>query len=305
MTESKKAVLTPLLFIAGWCIFTITLVIWWVTFTSRLINSILEHNLVLSPESVAAELLMTDLLDKKSMLIWEGMAFVLLLLAGAAALVYYFWREEKHNRQIKEFFTYFSHELKTPIASLRLQAESLQEDLQDTDHAPLLVRLIKDTERLELRLENSQYLANIDTLSRLHLESIDLSKVLDSVAGSYPEIEIHFYNDCKVFVDSMALEAIIKNIASNAIIHGAATQLDVVTTKLSDSQVEITLSDNGSGFSGNSQRLGELFFRHSTQSGSGIGLFLVKSLTKKLGGMANFDISHDGRFYIQLILRCK
>ena len=93
------------------------------------------------------------------------------------------------SEQIKVFFAAFTHDLKTSLASLRLQAESLQEDLKDSEHRRLTQRLVKDTVRLELQLENSLYIAG-PKVKPIHLEQLLLKDVLESISHHWPDMAI-------------------------------------------------------------------------------------------------------------------
>lgn len=302
MFGSKKQFVSPLVLIVSWCIFTIALVIWWISFASHLIATLIQKNLSIATSSAAAEAYSSDLLSKQNMLFLEGFTLVFLLLLGGGALLYYVWREKKRSRTIKDFFTAFTHELKTPIASLRLQAESLEEDLTGTPNETLIKRLIDDTERLELRLENSLYLANLEDLAHLHIETVKLSEIIPEVLDSYKHIQISVDSDCAFQADVRGIESVLKNIASNAIIHGKADKLTINTTEQSG-KITLRVSDNGSGFNGDKAQLGALFARHSSSSGSGLGLFLIKSLCKKMGGKADYDIGENNQFITRIELR--
>jgi len=302
MFASNKQFVSPLVLIVSWCIFTIALVIWWISFASHLIANLIENNLALTTNTVAANAMSSELMSKQTMLFLEGVTLVFLLLLGGAALLYYVWREKKRNRTLKDFFTAFTHELKTPIASLRLQAESLEEDLTGTPNETLIKRLLDDTERLELRLENSLYLANLEDLAQLHIQSVKLSEIIPEVLDSYKDIQISIDADCEFLADVRGIESVLKNIASNAIIHGKADKLSIATENR-NGKVTLHISDNGAGFSGDREQLGALFARHSRNSGSGLGLFLIKSLCKKMGGKADFDIDPKNQFHSHIELR--
>ena len=63
------------------------------------------------------------------MLVWEGVMLVAMLMAGGAALLVAIGREQRRRRELRAFFMAFTHDLKTSLSSLRLQAEALREDL--------------------------------------------------------------------------------------------------------------------------------------------------------------------------------
>ncbi len=125
-----------------WLVTTVSLALWWLIHGLHQVRRIGEIN----PE------LSTEVLRGQRMLYGEGAFFLILLVIGGIALFYYNLREEKRHRQTEEFFAILTHELKTPLASLRLQVESIQEDLMATGPAKLLERLYQDSVRLELQL---------------------------------------------------------------------------------------------------------------------------------------------------------
>jgi signal transduction histidine kinase len=194
---------------------------------------------------------------------------------------------------LKDFFATLTHEMKTPLASLRLQAESLEEDLKNKKTKVILNRLIDDSKRLELQMDKALYLAALTRKEILFLEKVNLSETLHQITSYYPFTQIHTIENSYVLVDIRAFESAIKNIIENASNHGKASRVVFKIEKVS-SFARITINDNGLGFQGNTNMLGKLFFRHSTQSGSGIGLYLVKNLIFKMNGSVKFQSSASG-----------
>lgn len=284
MAELRAPKLSPLWIVGSWLVFSVALAGWWVIFAYRFISDMAG-----GPPSLAL-----DLAGKQRMLVYEGVSLILCLLAGGGALAYYVLREYRRNQQIREFFAAFTHDLKTPIASLRLQAESLGEDLSGSGQATLAKRLLGDTLRLELQLENSLFLANLESLSRLHLEEIRLSKILERISAAWPELKILRERDVILRVDTRAIETIFKNIANNALVHGRAKTLRITVSPLPTGKVVVLVSDDGSGFSGELAAAGELFARSAARGSSGVGLYLVKSLTQKMGGSVKFANNSEG-----------
>lgn len=261
-----------------WLVFTLSMAGWWVVFTLRLIKQ--------PPE-------ITDVARLENMILWEGLAWIVLLLISGMALVYYVMREQRQVERFKAFVASFSHDLKTSLASLRLQAESLKEDLGETS-GPLVSRLVADTVRLQLQLENSLFLAHgasaHGSSQKLYYETIRLSDVLRRMEHSWPQIKIHLSKDMDVHVDDRAMSSILKNIIHNAVIHGQANEIFVEV--LGESQLSIR--DNGMGFSGDVNQLGQMFYRHNPSSGSGMGLYIVSRLMKDMGGRISFPKSDRG-----------
>lgn len=260
-----------------WVVFTASLAGWWYIFgvqqTSRIVA--LEHQ----PSPAMTRHL--------KMLAWEGGTFFVCLLAGGAALAYFMVQEVRQKRRLQAFFSTFTHELKTPIASLRLQAESLKEDLADSPHARLVDRLVSDTQRLTIQLENSLFLANQDA-NQLLLERIVLSPFLKNLAERWPNVQLKIESDSFVYADARALECIFTNLIQNAVVHGKASQLSFSSAPRGKDFVCISVRDNGSGFKDDVRKLGKLFSRIYPGSGNGIGLYLVSRLVRRMGGQAEF-----------------
>jgi signal transduction histidine kinase len=262
---------------AAWLVFTLALAGWWLIFGMRLLR------LVSSLENEIAALL----IHKQRMLLWEGSVLFICLLGGGVALLYLIFKLKRENRIISEFFATFTHELKTSLASLRLLSESLQEDLKGMEQSVLGDRLVKDTVRLELQLENSLFIANPEA-SQILIEPLSLKRVIDSVQYQWPDLEVALNQDVIIQADIRLLESIFKNLFQNAVVHGKATKVAIVVSKNQDGEIEVFVRDNGRGFHGQIPLLGEMFKRHSTTSGSGIGLYLVNRLIELQGGRLKF-----------------
>src|SRR5205807_4217781 len=128
-----------------------TLAAWWMIFGLRQLDLLNQFHVEQSDQ----------LQRHTQMLMWEGGILIASLIGGGLALFYYAKREQRRHAQVEEFFAAFTHDAKTALASLRLQAESLREDFAQSEANPLLERLLSDTLRLQLQLENSLFLVNL------------------------------------------------------------------------------------------------------------------------------------------------
>jgi signal transduction histidine kinase len=277
-----------------WLGFSVALAIWWMIYGLSQIDR-LSQIAGDAPHSLTLEFT-----RQHRMLLSEGATLVLLLLGGGIALLYHIRREMQRGEKLREFFGAFTHDLKTSLASLRLQAESLEEDLRESDNERLAKRLVKDTVRLELQLENSLFLASPDDNSRFHMEPIHLRDVFQPMRHHWPDLEVDVDGDATVLSDQRALESIFKNLLQNAVVHGRANQVRIKVERTS-SHVTIRVSDNGRGFSGDMKRLGLAFERHGSSSGSGLGLYLARKLARKLRGELHF-VEHGAGFTVDVVL---
>lgn len=277
-----------------WLVFSVALAVWWLIFGLQQVDRIARIAGEV-PSGVAREIQ-----RQHRMLLSEGLIFIALLLGGGVSLLYYIRHELKRTRALQEFFAAFTHDLKTSLASLRLQAESLEEDLRDSGHERLMKRLVKDTVRLELQLENSLLLAGPDDASKLLIEPLQLSSILQPMSYHWPELKLEVKGDATVRGDRRALESVFKNFLQNAVVHGRAQFVRIdITDRGGD--VEIHIEDDGRGFSGDRAKLGRMFERHSTSSGSGLGLYLSRQLIELTGGRVGFVDSQKG-FAIEVTL---
>src|SRR5690606_24868153 len=118
-----------------------------------------------------------------NMMRWEGsFFFIFLVLLGSSLFTMYF-RDMRKSRSLQAFFSSLSHELKTPLASMRLQAEVIKDLIEDESHSHeqlsnLTGRLIEDTHKLEGELEKSLQLSRIENDAPLSMVPLSLERYL-------------------------------------------------------------------------------------------------------------------------------
>jgi signal transduction histidine kinase len=290
MSTERKRNRIAMALVAVWVVFTVTLAGWWLVFGLRQLDLIKRLTVAGAP----------DLHRYYQMLMWEGGILIASLIGGGLALFYYARREQKRHAQVEEFFAAFTHDAKTALASLRLQAESLREDLASAEANPLLDRLLSDTLRLQLQLENSLFLVNLPR-GKFFPQPINLSERIDALRLNWPGITITRRGDASVMADARALESILTNLVQNAVIHGHATTVDI-EVRHNSGCVTLTVVDNGRGFQGDIGQLGKLFVRHERSSGSGVGLYIVRRLAKAMRGGIQFRNADAGGFEAELEL---
>lgn len=277
-----------ILLVALWLTFTVALATWWMIFGLRQLDRLNQ----LHVEQV-------DQLQRHyQMLLWEGGILIAALIGGGLALFYYARREQKRHAQVEEFFAAFTHDAKTALASLRLQAESLKEDL-GAEPNPLLDRLLQDTLRLQLQLENSLFLVNLPT-GRLLIEPVQISSLVDSLRYHWPALTIIQKGDGVVLADARALESMLTNLVHNAVTHGQASEIRITAEPNNKGQLCLRIADNGAGFAGDFKQLGKLFVRHARGSGSGVGLYISRQLGLRMNGTLTFSRGDDGGFVAEM-----
>lgn len=291
------------LVLAGvWLMFSLALASWWMVFGLNQLEEMRELTATSAPDPAAE----ANFKRQHRMLLSEGVVLLVLLLGGGIAILYGIQVERKRARQVEEFFASFTHDLKTSLASLRVQTESLRDELTEQGSASsrrLLDRIMGDAGRLETQLENALFLADTETSSLL-VESVEIKNLVNSIAHHWPRMSIEVsesVSNSRVLGDRRALESVVRNLAQNSSRHGQATKLMVEIKKKSDF-IEIRFRDNGLGFGGDHSRLGIIFDRQTGNSGSGIGLYLVSKLVERMQGEVRIEKSIDSGFCVTLLL---
>lgn len=245
-----------------------------------------------------------------NMMKWEGsFFFIFLVLLGGSLFVMYF-RDMKKSRAMQAFFASLSHELKTPLASMRLQAEVIKDLIEDETHshdqlASLTGRLIEDTHKLEGELEKSLQLSRIENDAVMTLAPVSLERYLKRQQAKLHtplKVDLVIAPDAQeVLADELSLNMIFRNLFENTLRHNKhVTRVEIKATR-KNHFVEIVYDDFGEKFKGDMSHLGELFYKFDSSKGSGIGLYLIKNLMRKMQG--HFEIQNIERLKFKLTFK--
>jgi signal transduction histidine kinase len=231
------------------------------------------------------------------MFVWEGAAFIALLVAGGVAILVAIRREHRRRESLETFFLSFTHDLKTSLASVQLQAEQLLEEWPAGISRTPLDRLLNDTLRLQIQLENSLFVAQPD--GRLLTERVQASAAIARLAQDWPDLVVDVRGDACVIADARGFDAVLRNLFQNAVVHGDATHVTVhVEPQPSTNTVRLTVVDDGRGVPAEAlAALGLPFSRSGPASGSGIGLFVSRQIIDRMNGAMRFvrsDSEHRG-----------
>lgn len=250
------------------------------------------------PESLEA--LAADAASRINRYTWEGGFFLLVLLGGMTVLTRTIRYDAQLRKRQQNFLAAVSHELKSPLASIRLAAETLIRR-SDDDHAERLARrMLEDGERLLRMVENLLDTTRLED-GRIELkgESLGLSTAVTAEVARYLEparshgIEIHVdvSDELRIEADPVAIETVLRNLLDNAIkACVAARGRNVwVDAQPDGSVVRINVRDDGSGFlPDDAAMIFEKFYRlgdemRRSTPGTGLGLYLVRGLAELSG----------------------
>ena len=228
-----------------------------------------------------------------SMIKWEGLTFFTCLTLLTITLLYIYVQDHKKTKALQAFFASLTHELKTPLASMKLQTQVLVDHLMDlninNEEKQIILkyanRFSDDNARLEDQLDNHLQLSRVERNASLNLNEISFSQLLKNEIKRFPDhLEIDYSqvpNDLKLFTDEFALKTILRNLIDNSIKHAKSDPLNITITA---HESKVRYSDNGKKFSGDTKRLGSLFYKHHSPQGSGIGVYIIKKLMLQMKG---------------------
>lgn len=265
-----------------WVLLLLSLGSWWLILVFRLHSNLAGLHL---PELGSQERFL-------NMMRWEGSFFFLLLVLLGGSLFIMYFRDMRKSNAMQAFFASLSHELKTPLASMRLQAEVIKDLIEDESHshdqlASLTGRLIQDTHKLESELEKSLQLSRVEQDGSLTLTPVSLERFLRHHQQKLKPLQLKIELDPaaqEVMADELALSAIFRNLFENTLRHNSSTQQVKISTSRQGTQVEVIYDDFGPPFKGDSEKLGQLFYKYNSAKGSGLGLYLIRNLMRKMQG---------------------
>jgi two-component system, OmpR family, sensor histidine kinase SenX3 len=243
-----------------------------------------------------------------------GLIFFLVIIAGMVLNTIFLIREIRRNEQHDSFINAVTHELKTPVASIRLYLQTLQtRELEEAKRQEFYRVMLEDSDRLLHTIE--QVLRAGSTLSqfrRIAQARVDLAEIVrECVALAYTRF--HFQEGVLAFENRAAgsaavvgdadeLKAAVWNLIDNAVKYSSETpRINISLEETADmSRLALKVADRGAGISKNElKRVFRRFYRIHGMSvrakGSGLGLFIVRSVAKRHGGKAFAESEGTGR----------
>lgn len=275
-----------------------------------------------SDDKFSKDLFQNDRLDKDRFTLWiqmkgEGdfvwdqirpmvlisILFTILILVSFGYALYFIFKQKKISQVKNDFINNMTHELKTPLASISLAAASIKhpEVIGSPEEVERFIDIIEsEKNRINSHVEKVLDIASLDNGElKLNKQTADLTNIVTSaiknvdltlseINGSItfiPSIE-----NALVKVDEFHLTNVITNILDNSIKYKKEDLKITVELKKVDSNIVVSIADNGIGMTVKEQRLAfDKFYRAESgdvhnRKGFGLGLSYVKSIVE----------AHDG-----------
>jgi signal transduction histidine kinase len=231
------------------------------------------------------------------MIFGEGSVFLVLLVLGILRTRSAFRKEAAVSAQQKNFILSVTHELRSPLASTRLQLETLQKrELPRERQQEMQANAIQDIDRLNALVENILVAARIDNHSiNIHLKRGDLSALLNELCEKVkPSLSKHtlataISANIQASYDAIGVHSIFSNLVENAAKYSPPATEILVSLQEKNNAVYFSVSDRGPGIANaEKQNIFARFYRVGneetrTSRGTGLGLFIVKHLVEAHG----------------------
>jgi two-component system sensor histidine kinase SenX3 len=244
-----------------------------------------------------------------------GVLLFAVIISGIVLNTIFLVREIRRNEQHDTFINAVTHELKTPVASIRLYLQTLQShEIDEAGRREFYDIMLADSDRLQSTIEQVLRAGTTGRSGRhLNRSRVDLAEMVRdclTLAGlrhHLPENALSYKESlpegerATVVGDLDELKAAVSNLLDNAIKYsGNPISVLVELAKLDARQVAIRVTDHGVGISGPElKRIFKRFYRipgavAMRVKGTGLGLFIVRSVAEKHGGRAYAESPGSG-----------
>jgi signal transduction histidine kinase len=242
-----------------------------------------------------------------------GIIFFGMIIAGLVLYTIFLVREIRRNEQQDSFLNAVTHELKTPITSIRLYLQTLEKrKLTDDQRRDFYRLMLDDTERLLGTVEQVLRAGEIrQRRSRRHWKDVDFTAIIEE-SLELARLRHGLSKDTLRFGDSLPgpitllgnseeLRTAVANLIENAVKYsGQQPSIVVDVTTPNIDTVVLRVRDNGVGIPRNElKRIFKRFYRVQTHAtgqvkGTGLGLFIVRNIARRHGGDAFAESEGEG-----------
>lgn len=249
---------------------------------------------------------------RTGILLFLGVLLLAMIISGVLLNTLFLVREIRRNEQHDAFINAVTHELKTPVASIRLYLETLQAHTVPEEKRREFYRImVEDSDRLLGTIEQILRTGRVGASRRkLNLNPIDLAGVVEECLARVrtlyhvPPEALEFERTSNVTIrgDLDEVQAAVSNLIENAVKYsGSEVHVTVALEKLDDKYVSLRVRDQGAGIPKTElKRIFKRFHRvpgplATRVKGTGLGLYIVRSVAKRHGGRAWAESEGPGR----------
>ena len=217
--------------------------------------------------------------------------------------------EYRYARKQEEFVSSMTHEMKSPLAAIRLHAQTLEQDVTTTEGSESVEYILRESERLGRLIDNVLESSRLVARKQpLELEPVNLSAFLGSffseigprVRSHGVELDVEVSTTATVEATEEALQRVLTNLIDNAIRYSAKGGRIRCRAGDFGGRVNIQVEDEGQGIPKSElSRIFDRFYqigrdRGGRSGGTGLGLFIASQLVEQMNGSVRAS-SHDDR----------
>ena len=228
------------------------------------------------------------------MILGEALVFVISSVIGVRLINRGYNKEMLAAQQRRNFLLSITHELKSPIASIRLILETFQRrELNGEQKEKMSRNALRETERLNTLVNDLLLSAKLETAYEPHRDPVDLRELIAEIVASmeakYPEVRFSFTADDHFhtfYGDKLGLTSVALNLLENAVKYTTTDPEISVRLQEEPGGILWEVTDNGIGIEDKEKkRIFEKFYRVGNEDtrktkGTGLGLFIVDQIVK-------------------------
>lgn len=207
-------------------------------------------------------------------------------------------------RRERRFIADAAHEMRTPLAVLKVHAQNLMEAGNDAQKRKSLDYLVVGVDRTTRLVNQLLTIARLEPHAPIHLAPVNIVEALrDAIAQLTPwvigqGVDLSFEyqgNERTVETDLALLNIALQNLVSNAVKFSPPGGQVQVSLTFNEASLMLTVDDEGPGISLEQQsRLFERFFSQGNEEGVGLGLAIVQAIAQRLQGHVHLQ-NREGR----------
>lgn len=254
---------------------------------------------------------------QKIMVIAEGSVFFLILLAGMIKIRNSFVKEVEIARQQRNFILSITHELKSPLSSIKLMNETIKmRELPKEKQNQLIDNSLDEVERLENLVENILLAAKIENNRYgFSMEEQNFSAIVKDICSKFElskkrNVKATIQDNVVLTGDKSALTSIVVNLLENAYKYAPEWPYIEVLLQKKNDKVIFSVADFGNGIPENEKnKIFEKFYRIGNEDtrkakGTGLGLYIVKQLVEFHCGTIEIkdNVPSGAVFYMEFLV---
>jgi len=237
------------------------------------------------------------------MILGEAGVIIVSLLIGMWLINRSYNKEMLAARQQRNFLLSITHELKSPIASIRLVLETFKRrELPAEKKIKLTSSALLETERLNGLVNDLLLSAKLESAYQPHQEALDLPQMIEDLIGTleakYPSVRFHFNKESAVSTfmgDRTGMTSVILNLLENAVKYSPAPAEIEASIAQQNGQLILKFADQGYGIPDREkQMVFNKFYRVGSEDtrktkGTGLGLYIVQQIVQAHGGAISVE----------------